>query len=128
MSFWSRLSKLFTGGGAGSGNRMLDIYVLSRRCDEPIAGQVDLLNELSRTEDTDGAEFYTRKVLHTSGDNRCFDQVEVNLWFDRNKRVVNQEVTGGRWLEGEEYETELARFNARMAETPPAEEEPPPVE
>lgn len=112
MSIWSRLSKMITGGaGGGPDNRTQNIFVLSQRCREPIAGQVDLLNELSRTED-DGAEFYSRKVLHTSGDNRCFDQVEVNLWFDRNKRIVNHEVSGGRWLEADEYAAELARFSA----------------
>ncbi len=121
MSIWSRLSKLITGGGGGSGNRTLDIYVLSQRCREPVAGQVDLFNELSRTEDDSGHEFYTRKVLHTSGDNRCFDQVEVNLWFDRNKRAVSHEVIGGRWLEAEEYAAELERFNAPPQETPPAD-------
>ena len=116
MSFWSRITSLFAGGG--SGKRMLNIYALSRRCNEPIAGQVDLFNELSRTEDDGDATFYTRKVLHTSGERRCFDQVEVNLWFDRNKRVLRYEVEGGRWLEEDEYEAELVRFR-----TPPAEDE-----
>ena len=53
MSFWERIASLFKGGGS-SGNRLLDIYVLSRRCNEPIAGQVDLFNELSRTEEDGG--------------------------------------------------------------------------
>ena len=117
MSFWSRIANLITGGGA-SGNRMLNIYVLSKRCNEPIAGQVDLFNELSRTEDDNDYTFFTRKVLHTSGENRCFDQVEVNLWFDRNKKVADHSVDGGRWLEEEEYEAELVRFR-----TPPDEEQ-----
>lgn len=119
MSFWSRIANLITGGNR-SGQRALDIYVLSRRCNEPISGQVDLFNELSRTEDESDYTYYTRKVLHTSGDDRCFDQVEVHLWFDRNKQLANHEVTGGRWLEAEEYEAELVRFR-----TPPEEDENP---
>jgi hypothetical protein len=120
MSFWSRISKLIT-GGASSDDRSLPIYVLSKRCNEPIAGQVDLFNELSRTEDDDSG-YFTRKVLHTSGDNRCFDQVEVNLWFDGNKRLKNHEVSGGRWLEADEYDAELARYNAPPDDTPVDEE------
>lgn len=116
MSFLSRFTNLFKGGG--SGNRLLNVYALSKRCNEPVAGQVDLFNELSRTEDDSDSTFYTRKVLHTSGEKRCFDQVEVHLWFDRSKRVARYEVDGGRWLEEDEFEAELVRFR-----TPPEEDQ-----
>ncbi|RIK38423.1 MAG: hypothetical protein DCC55_21235 [Chloroflexi bacterium] len=99
---------------------MLTVYLLSRRCNEPIAGQVDLLNELSLTEEGSDHAYYSRKVFSTSGRNRCFDQVEVELWFDQNKNVVEHQVQGGRWLDQAEYEQELARFNAPPE---PAEEE-----
>ena len=114
MNLFQRIAQLFSGGGTTASNRFFPIYVLSRRCNEPIAGQLDLLNELSLDEDDN---YYGRKVLHTSGEHRCFDQVEVLLWFDRSKQLLRQEVQGGRWLEAEEYEQELARFTA-----PPAEE------
>ena len=118
MSFWTRIANILRGGGGGDDNRILKIYVLSRRCNEPIAGQVDLFNELSQTEDDSGHPYYTRKVLHTSGKNRCFAEVEVSLWFDRNKRLAQHEVEGGRWLEEEEYQAELERFNAPPPEDP----------
>jgi len=117
MSLFQRIANLFTGGGGGSDGRFLPVYVLSRRCNEPIAGQLDLLNELSLADDEEDAAYYGRKVLHTSGERRCFDQVEVLLWFSSNKQLLRQEVTGGRWLDLEEYEQELARFHA-----PPDEE------
>lgn len=110
MNLLRWIGGLFSGGG-GSG-RDLPIYVLSRRCNEPIAGQVDLYNELSLDEEEKG--YFCRKVLHTSGESRCFDQVEVNIWFDSRKNLVEHEVVGGRWLSEEEYERELVRFN-----TPP---------
>ncbi len=97
--------------------RYLTIYVLSRRCNEPISGQVDLLNELSKPDEGNYA-FYTRKVLHTTGEHRCFSQVEINLYFNQDKVVVHHEVEGGRWLTSDEFEVELARFNA-----PPPEDE-----
>ncbi len=113
MSFWSRIAKFLT-GGAATENRTLAIYVMSHRCHEPVAGQVDLLSELSRTENDVG--FYTRKVLHTTGETRCFDQVELELWFDSRKKLERYEVSGGRWLEAEEYRAELERFNAEPEE------------
>lgn len=119
MNLFRRLAGLFGGRPGGGRERTLTIYVLSRRCNEPLLGQVDLFNELSQAEESEYS-YYTRKVLHTSGERRCFDQVEVQLWFNQDKQLVHHEVTGGRWLDAAEYEAELARFNA-----PPEEEEAP---
>lgn len=115
MNFFKSLANLFGGGRPAADSRMLTVYLLSRRCNEPLAGQIDLLNELSLSDD-DAHAYYTRKVFSTTGAKRCFDQVEVELWFDQNKKVIEHQVTGGRWLEAGEYEQELARFN-----TPPEE-------
>lgn len=117
MSILKRIASFFTGGGGGSDSRNLTVYVLSTRCKEPMAAAVDTLNALSNSDDDDAA-WYTRKVIQGSGRNRCFAQVEVELWFDRNRNLLRHAVSGGRWLTAEEYETELERFNA-----PPEEEE-----
>ena len=111
MSFLKKLASLFTGGGGGGSSRSLPIYVFSTRCREPIMAEIDLVNGLSRDEDNDN-QFYTRKVLQGSGKNRCFTQVEVDIWFDRSKKVSRYEVSGGRWLTEEEYDEELIRFDA----------------
>ncbi len=110
MSFLKKLVSLFSGGGGGD-NRALPIYVFSTRCREPIMAEIDLVNSLSRDEESDD-KYYTRKVLQGSGKNRCFTQVEVEIWFDRGKKVSHYEVTGGRWLTQEEYQEELIRFEA----------------
>ena len=118
MNLLKKFANLLMGGGAPNADkRYLTVYVLSRRCNEPVSGQVDLLNELSKTDEGDHA-YYTRKVLHTTGESRCFAQVEIELYFNQDKKVINHEVTGGRWLTSDEYEAELARFNA-----PPEEPE-----
>ena len=112
MNIFKRIANLFSGGGS-SNDRDLPIYLFSRRCREPLMGRVDLFNELSAADDESEYEYYTRKVIHTSGERRCFDQVEVDLWFDRNKQLAHYEVgASGRWLTAEEYAEELARFNA----------------
>ncbi len=110
MSLLKRLAALFT-GKSSSGNRNLTIYVLSKRCNEPLSAEVDTLNALSGSDD-DAAALYTRKVIQGTGKNRCFAQVEVELWFDSGRNLLRHAVSGGRWLTAEEYATELARFNA----------------
>lgn len=111
MNFLKNLFRLLSGGAPRGNSRYLPIYVLSHRCNEPVCGQVDLLNELSQVDDGPHA-YFTRKVLHTSGERRCFSQVDVTLYFNQNKQVVEHEVSGGRWLSADEYEAELARFRA----------------
>jgi hypothetical protein len=127
MAFFSRFLNSLKGKPPTGDDRYLAIYVWSNRCREPIAGQVDLMNETSLTDAGDGS-YYVRKVIHSSGKHRCFDQVEVELWLNDKKRVVNQAVTGGRWLTAQEYDAEVARVaaearaEAEAAAAPPAEE------
>lgn len=112
MSIFKRIANLFRGGRPA--NRMQPIYAYSNRCREAVVGSVDLFNELSLLAEEEGASehaYYVRKVLHTSGENRCFDQVEVEIWFDKNKQIAAQEVTGGRWLTEEEYQQEKSDDN-----------------
>ena len=112
MSLLDSLKRLFQ-GGPPSGSRFLDIHILSFRCNEPISAQIDLYNDLSSDEEgRDKAQYYVRKVLSTSGRQRCYDSCEVQVWLDGRRRVVEYEVTGGKWLEPLDYEAELARFNS----------------
>lgn len=115
MGFFSKIMAAFTGKAPSGSERYLPIYVLDHRCREPIAGQIDLLNELSLTEE-EGAGYYVRKVLHTSGANRCFGQVEVQVWLDGKKQIKQHEVQGGRWLTAEEFAAEMGRQAAEAEE------------
>lgn len=115
MSLLKRLASLFS-GRPSTGSRNFTVYVLSNRCQEPLAADVDTLNALSGSDDADAA-YYTRKVMQGTGKNRCFAQVEVELWFDSGRTLLRHAVSGGRWLTAEEYAAELERFNA-----PPEEE------
>lgn len=115
MGFFAKIMAAFTGKAPGGSDRYVPIYVLDHRCREPIAGQIDLLNELSLAEE-EGAGYYVRKVLHTSGASRCFGQVEVQIWLDEKKRIKEQQVQGGRLLTAEEYDAEVKRWMQEMAE------------
>lgn len=121
MNIFQRLFNLFS-PKVSSTTRHFPIYVLSQRCNEPLMGQVDTMNELSLTEDGEYT-YFVRKVLHTSGRSRCFGQVEVQLWFNKERQLMAHEEFGGRWLNEEEYQVELARFNA-PAPTPDVAAEP----
>jgi hypothetical protein len=37
-----------------------------------------------------------------SGKNRCFQQIELNLVFDKNKQLIEQSATGGEIVEAPE--------------------------
>ena len=86
-------------------DRYLPVYVLEHalpRADRR-PGRPDERDQPGRRGD---GGYYARKVLHTSGKNRCFDQVEVEIWLDDKKQLVRHEVQGGQWLTAEEYADE----------------------
>ena len=113
MSFLSKLFGPLFGKAPSGDSRYLTVYALSHRCHEAVSGQVDLMNEIS-LDDEAKSGYYVRKVLHTSGKGRCFAEVEIELWLDANKRVVRQEVHGGRWLTADEYAAEIEREKAEQ--------------
>jgi hypothetical protein len=38
------------------------------------------------------------------GEQRCFQQIEVNLKFDNKYRIVDKQISGGQFISREEYE------------------------
>jgi hypothetical protein len=131
MNIFQRIASIFTAQrppGTGD-DRYLTVYLYSNRCREALYARIDRMNELSIAEQQDasgeegdapdmpaGAAYFVRKVVHTSGETRCFSQVEVELWLDSRKQVLAHTVVGGRWLEEEEYnrliDEEIARREA----------------
>jgi len=79
----------------------LPIYSISvkcRRCGEIIHAQINLNNDLSAEYSESGEQTYIcRKVL--LGKARCFQQIEVSLTFDANRKLVSSEVVGGKMVE-----------------------------
>ena len=88
------LKKLFGGGAASSGSDFYNFNVTCDRCGESIAGKVNMNNDLSL--DDEGGH-RVRKVLMGSG--RCFQQVEVVLKFDASRKLVDKQVSGGKFVE-----------------------------
>jgi len=88
MSF---LNNLFT--PAKPEKRYYTFHVKCNRCGEIIEGRVDLDNDLSLNDEGDG--YLVRKGL--MGDNRCFQQIEVELNFDSSRQIQEKTIIGGEF-------------------------------
>jgi len=101
MGFLDNLRKALAGPSGEAG--VYWIYAQCGRCGEPLRGRVDLRNEPSLGEG--GKTWIVRKGLMGSGDNRCFQTVDVTLRFDaRKQKVIDSEVSGGKLITEEEYD------------------------
>ncbi len=101
MGLLKRLSSLFTPAPAGISRHIYPLRVECGRCGEIIEAPVDLRNDVSveYDEKTGAATYLSRKVL--MGKARCFQQVEVVLHFDTNRKLAGQETTGGKFMPAE---------------------------
>ena len=90
------LKKLFGGGvSAKPEKRYYTFNVKCNRCGEIIEGRVDLDNDLSLDYEGDSTVYYVRKGL--IGNNRCFQQIEVEMKFTSNRELIEQQATGGQF-------------------------------
>jgi hypothetical protein len=108
MSFLKKISSMFS-SPARSDERAYWIYARCNRCKEVLKARVDLYNDLSIDYDGDQMSYYCRKVL--MGTSRCFQQIEVSLKFDQNRRLVNSQVVGGQLISREEYKQAVPEAN-----------------
>lgn len=90
------LKKLFGGAGATPEKRYYTFNVKCNRCGEVIEGRVDLDNDLSLDYEGDSTVYFVRKGL--VGNNRCFQQIEVEMKFTPARTLIEQEVTGGQFI------------------------------
>jgi len=90
------LKKLFGGGAAKSEKRYYVFNVKCNRCGEIIEGRVDLDNDLSLDYEGDQTVYFVRKGL--VGNNRCFQQIEVELKFSSNRELIEQQAQGGQFI------------------------------
>jgi len=94
MSF---LKKLFSGAPHKPDKRYYIFNAKCNRCGEIIEGRVDLDNDLSLNDEGDG--FIVRKGLMGSGDNHCFQQIEVTIQFSSLREVLKQDIHDGIFFE-----------------------------
>ncbi|HEY4724263.1 MAG TPA: hypothetical protein VII92_20575 [Anaerolineae bacterium] len=98
MDFLKKLSSLFTAPTPG-GSRTYWIAVECLRCHEVIRARINLFNDLSANFDSNGktAEYICRKVL--MGQQHCYQQIEVTLTFNARRKLIDQQIQGGKFVE-----------------------------
>lgn len=95
MNFLKKLAASFSSPPAKT---FYDLDVQCSRCGEVIHARVNLNNDLSIEYDDSGkAVYHVRKVL--IGQGRCFQQIEVLLNFTPERRLVDRQVSGGKFLD-----------------------------
>lgn len=93
------LSGLFTSGSRASPPRRdLRLEVRCSRCGEIIPLRVDLANELSLLDEPAAGEtYFCRKVV--IGQQRCYQPIEIELFFDDTRRLRRHTIQGGQFID-----------------------------
>lgn len=100
------LKKLFGGGNSAGGSRSANdssgmyFYVKLHRCGDIVRVRVDMNNELSQNDESDG--YWVRKLV-SNGNYKC-TQSELTLYFDSSRKMTNTELQGGQLVGKDEYE------------------------
>jgi hypothetical protein len=103
MELFKKLSRLFTSQQGGQEDMSLWLYVRCSRCEEKIKVRIDLRNDLSIEYGNGGpVTYFTRKTI--VGEQRCYQPIEIELTFDQNRRLVNQDIKGGEFINKDEYD------------------------
>ena len=89
------LKKLF-GEASKPEKRYHTFHIKCNRCGEIIEGRVDLDNDLSLDYEGDSTVYYVRKGI--IGNNRCFQQIEVEMKFTPARTLIEQQATGGQFI------------------------------
>ncbi|OAN38288.1 MULTISPECIES: hypothetical protein [Chloroflexus] len=78
------------------------LHVRCARCGAVVQTRINLYNDLSVEYDDreELAGYWIRKELM---DDRCFRLMTAELRFDRQRRLISQEITGGQIITAEEY-------------------------
>jgi hypothetical protein len=91
------LKKLFSSEPTKPEKRYYTFQVKCNRCGETIEGRVDLDNDLSLEYEGDRTYYIVRKGL--IGNNRCFQQIEVEMKFTSERELIEKQVQGGKFVE-----------------------------
>lgn len=93
----SLLKKIFPSAPAPSSASFYSFAVQCTRCGETIGARINLTNDLSAEYDGDRVVYHLRKVLMGGG--LCFQRIEVEFTFDSSRKVINRQISGGRFVD-----------------------------
>ena len=75
-----------------------EYYTFNVRCKrygENLPGRVDVDNDLSVEYASNGDAYFCRKVLMGDGKNMCYQQVEVELRFNSQRKLLERKIVSG---------------------------------
>ena len=100
MGFLRRIKKILI---PDRDDRNYWFFVQCDFCREILQGRIDLYNHLSIRygEGKDKPHYYCRKVI--IGSNRCYRPIEVEITFDCNRKVLDRQIKGGKFVNEEQY-------------------------
>jgi len=103
MSILKNLVKILSSPPAKT-ERAMYLFVQCTKCGEKLRARVDVWNEL--TPDYDGksdaaTSYHCRKVL--VGENKCYQPVELRLKFDKNHKLLEKTILGGKYIDTAEF-------------------------
>ena len=105
MSFLKKISSMFSSPSSSADQAWITwLHVQCDRCGEKLQTRINSRTELSpEFAGSDVAtSFHCRKVL--IGEKLCFQQIELNLKFDAKYKLIDKQISGGKFLTQEEYE------------------------
>jgi hypothetical protein len=103
MGFFKKFAQLFGPAAPSTDERTMWVYARCKRCHEKLRLRVDLMNDLSVEYGADGAAtgYFCRKML--MGEQRCYQQMEIELTFDAKRQLCDQKISGGELITEAEY-------------------------
>lgn len=106
MGLLDGLRSILSGGsGAAGDSNAYWVYVQCDKCGEALKVRVDrrydLMQEFSDQDRVSGYSLHKDII----GSNRCFQTIHVTQRLDAGHKVKSQEITNGRFLSKEEYES-----------------------
>ena len=95
MSFFKTL---LNGSVHNSPSDFYTFTVQCKRCGEVIEGRVNLNNDLSVEYENGHDVYFVRKTV--MGNGKCFQQIEVELKFNFDRKLLEKHSVGGEFVEG----------------------------
>lgn len=103
------LKNLFSGNGARQDtDDGLYVYVRPTGCEEVIQVRLNPRNDLSQQE---GGGYFVRKMAR--GNHRCFNPVDMTLYFSDDRKLVNHEISGGDLVDKAAHDAWLVALEAK---------------
>jgi hypothetical protein len=99
MDFLQKLKEVFSVSKAPQ--RYVPIRVRCKRCGEELTGRIDTYNDLSIEYNPKGSvsAYVCRKRTSGDGKNLCFQVIDLTLTYDKKRRLVEREISGGEFIE-----------------------------